>query len=271
MATVTFVDTANDGTLSADTQYSTTPGAGDTIIVAAGTKDLTGDAQSLTNIPGIWQFRFGTGGCLARKIGTATTAVTIEASIQAEIQGNGYLQYVNLSAGTSTSKVAVLKISNVPSAQLTAGAFDVIEAYNVGSLYIGAGVNFLTLRVAPGTNVFVEQESSGSKPSLVEVAKGASVRTKRSFANAAYCTNEGSIQFEGAAGTGNSSSVVWNSGIITGQSTGTLYGLNNKTGGEINANGATQNQTWTVKSWAGSKLQRSATGIAITITETTVP
>jgi len=61
MATVTFVDTANDGTLSADTQYSTTPGAGDTIIVAAGTKDLTGDAQSLTNIPGIRPFRIGTG------------------------------------------------------------------------------------------------------------------------------------------------------------------------------------------------------------------
>ena len=116
--------------------------------------------------------------------------MTIEASIQAEIQGNGYLQYVNLSAGTSTSKVAILKISNVPSAVDRRRAFDVIEAYNVGSLYIGAGVNFLTLRVA-GTNVFVEQESSGSKPSLVEVAKGASVRTKRSFANAAYCTNEG--------------------------------------------------------------------------------
>ena len=60
------------------------------------------------------QFRFGTGAGVQRKIGTATTAVTIEASIQAEIQGNGYLQYVNLSAGTSTSKVAILKISNVP-------------------------------------------------------------------------------------------------------------------------------------------------------------
>ena len=44
MATVTFVDTANDGTL-APTLSIHDARAGDTIIVAAGTKDLTGDAR----------------------------------------------------------------------------------------------------------------------------------------------------------------------------------------------------------------------------------
>ena len=134
MATVTFVDTANDGTLSADTQYSTTPGAGDTIIVAAGTKDLTGDAQSLTNIPGIWQFRFRNG----RVSGTQRSGTATRRDDRGVYSGRDSGETAISSTSIcrlepARSKVAIpSRSATFPVAAVDRRAFDVIEAYNVG-------------------------------------------------------------------------------------------------------------------------------------------
>lgn len=274
MATVTYNGT---GGLGADGSYSSTPGSGDTIIVASGSADFsTLDTTALTNIPDNWQFRFGYGGCLTKSLGTASSAVTLEAPNGAvRIDGNNYLQFANISAGTGGSKQGKLKISNVPVVVLTTGTIDEIELDNCGSVVIGSGVVYLKLRTLNGTKIVLD-ESNATKPTLVEIGPGtSSMDNRRGLANSSTLLIFGRMDFTSSASNGNSSSWIYvaPSGICNGKSSGTIYNIEILPGGSLLASNCIQNQTWTViRPWKGSTVQRTGVGFTITITgEDSVP
>lgn len=273
MATVTYSGSSAD--VGADGSYSSTPGSGDTIIGAAGSLDLTGDMTGLTNIPAHVQWRFGTTGCLGKRMGTASTALKLVASNTARIDGNGYLQYVNLSAGTTTKKVAKLKVSNVATVVLTTGTIDEIELDNCGTVVIGSGIVYLKFRCTNGTKIVLD-ESNATKPTLVYLdATSASLDNRRGMATGSVVVTAGRINFTGTASNGDATSTLLATptGTINGQSSGTLYNAEIMPGGNLLAQNSVQNQTWTIiRPWKGANVQRTGVGFTITITgEDAVP
>jgi len=274
MATVTYNGT---GDLNLDGSFSSTPGSNDTIIVAAGSADFAGvNTTALTNIPDNWQFRFGYGGCLAKSIGSATSALTLEApGGVVRIDGNNYLQFCNISAGTGGSKQAKLKISNVANVVLTTGTIDEIELDNCGSVVIGAGVVYLTLRTLNGTKIVLD-ESNATKPTKVIIGAGTSSSdNRRGLANSSTLVVAGRMDLTSSASNGNSSSwaLVQGGGVLNGKSSGTIYNTEIMPGGSLLAVNCIQNQTWTViRPWKGATVQRTGVGFTITITgEDSVP
>lgn len=285
MPTVSFDNAVGDGDLSDITgggaldNWTAVPVTGDTMLVANSSGNSSG--QLIGNcvspaawsggpiIPAIWLFRFGPGGCTAKSLGTESTAVTLSASTHVKVQGNGYLPFANISAGTSGAKIAQLTITNVARVLLSTGDIDEIRCVGVGSVYIGAGVAFIKLRVSRGTRVFIESPSSSTTwTELVVADKSCEIRTFRGMANAATAVIHGRVDWEGTSSNGNSSSKAWVApgAIFNDRSSGTKYNIELMPAASLTAEGAVQSPTWSgVKWYPGANIQRTLNGVTITI------